>query len=54
MRKLIKLKHVTCNLFLIIYNLQISTCNGRHCGDTFPGPNGPTKPSLWTENWTAQ
>jgi len=32
----------------------ISTCNGRHCGDTFPGPNGPDKPSLWTENWTAQ
>ncbi|KAM7479444.1 hypothetical protein LguiA_027657 [Lonicera macranthoides] len=32
----------------------ISTCNGRHCGDTFAGPNGPTKPSLWTENWTAQ
>ncbi|KAK4477230.1 hypothetical protein RD792_016444 [Penstemon davidsonii] len=32
----------------------ISTCNGRQCGDTFPGPNGPGKPSLWTENWTAQ
>ncbi|CAA2991953.1 beta-galactosidase 13-like [Olea europaea subsp. europaea] len=32
----------------------ISTCNGRQCGDTFPGPNGPNKPSLWTENWTAQ
>ncbi|KAK4377367.1 hypothetical protein RND71_003663 [Anisodus tanguticus] len=32
----------------------ISTCNGRHCGDTFTGPNGPNKPSLWTENWTAQ
>ncbi|CAA0827710.1 Beta-galactosidase 13 [Striga hermonthica] len=32
----------------------ISTCNGRQCGDTFPGPNGPDKPSLWTENWTAQ
>ncbi|KAL8556439.1 hypothetical protein ACS0TY_004040 [Phlomoides rotata] len=32
----------------------ISTCNGRNCGDTFPGPNGPDKPSLWTENWTAQ
>lgn len=32
----------------------ISTCNGRHCGDTFAGPNGPTKPYLWTENWTAQ
>ncbi|KAK4345455.1 hypothetical protein RND71_035631 [Anisodus tanguticus] len=32
----------------------ISTCNGRHCADTFTGPNGPNKPSLWTENWTAQ
>ncbi|KAM1987120.1 hypothetical protein ACFX15_034427 [Malus domestica] len=32
----------------------INTCNGRHCGDTFPGPNKPHKPSLWTENWTAQ
>ncbi|XP_019071397.1 beta-galactosidase 13-like isoform X2 [Solanum lycopersicum] len=32
----------------------INTCNGRHCGDTFTGPNGPNKPSLWTENWTAQ
>ncbi|KAE8008752.1 hypothetical protein FH972_005235 [Carpinus fangiana] len=32
----------------------INTCNGRHCGDTFTGPNKPSKPSLWTENWTAQ
>ncbi|KAK8263363.1 hypothetical protein E1A91_D12G036900v1 [Gossypium mustelinum] len=32
----------------------INTCNGRHCGDTFTGPNGPNKPFLWTENWTAQ
>ncbi|WCJ39872.1 beta-galactosidase 11 [Euphorbia peplus] len=32
----------------------INTCNGRHCGDTFIGPNKPNKPSLWTENWTAQ
>ncbi|KAK3194047.1 hypothetical protein Dsin_025357 [Dipteronia sinensis] len=32
----------------------INTCNGRQCGDTFPGPNRPNKPSLWTENWTAQ
>ncbi|CAL5402278.1 unnamed protein product [Camellia sinensis] len=32
----------------------INTCNGRHCGDTFIGPNSPNKPSLWTENWTAQ
>ncbi|KAJ6402974.1 hypothetical protein OIU84_014979 [Salix udensis] len=33
---------------------QINTCNGRHCGDTFTGPNSPDKPHLWTENWTAQ
>ncbi|KAJ6409928.1 hypothetical protein OIU84_009424 [Salix udensis] len=33
---------------------QINTCNGRQCGDTFTGPNKPNKPSLWTENWTAQ
>ncbi|XP_047327382.1 beta-galactosidase 13-like [Impatiens glandulifera] len=32
----------------------INTCNGRQCGDTFTGPNSPNKPSLWTENWTAQ
>ncbi|OVA19595.1 D-galactoside/L-rhamnose binding SUEL lectin domain [Macleaya cordata] len=32
----------------------INTCNGRNCGDTFTGPNRPNKPSLWTENWTAQ
>ncbi|KAF8020558.1 hypothetical protein BT93_G1094 [Corymbia citriodora subsp. variegata] len=32
----------------------INTCNGRHCGDTFTGPNRPNKPVLWTENWTAQ
>ncbi|KAI3442466.1 Beta-galactosidase [Psidium guajava] len=32
----------------------INTCNGRHCGDTFTGPNRPNKPTLWTENWTAQ
>ncbi|KAJ9189570.1 hypothetical protein P3X46_000845 [Hevea brasiliensis] len=32
----------------------INTCNGRHCGDTFTGPNHANKPSLWTENWTAQ
>ncbi|CAN1307642.1 Beta-galactosidase 13 [Linum perenne] len=30
----------------------INTCNGRHCADTFTGPNKPYKPSLWTENWT--
>ncbi|XP_056169560.1 beta-galactosidase 11-like [Syzygium oleosum] len=32
----------------------INACNGRHCGDTFTGPNRPYKPTLWTENWTAQ
>ncbi|CAI0557506.1 unnamed protein product [Linum tenue] len=32
----------------------INSCNGRQCGDTFSGPNAPNKPSLWTENWTAQ
>ncbi|CAF1706391.1 unnamed protein product [Brassica oleracea var. botrytis] len=33
---------------------MINACNGRHCGDTFPGPNRDHKPSLWTENWTTQ
>ncbi|XP_074312942.1 beta-galactosidase 13-like [Silene latifolia] len=32
----------------------INACNGRHCGETFDGPNAPNKPSLWTENWTTQ
>ncbi|QCE16912.1 beta-galactosidase [Vigna unguiculata] len=32
----------------------INACNGRHCGDTFSGPNKPYKPVIWTENWTAQ
>ncbi|KAL1190208.1 Beta-galactosidase 14 [Cardamine amara subsp. amara] len=32
----------------------INACNGRHCGDTFKGPNRHDKPSLWTENWTTQ
>ncbi|KAK6946454.1 Glycoside hydrolase 35, catalytic domain [Dillenia turbinata] len=32
----------------------INSCNGRHCGETLAGPNSPDKPSLWTENWTAQ
>ncbi|KAK2435141.1 beta-galactosidase [Trifolium repens] len=32
----------------------INACNGRHCGDTFTGPNKPYKPAIWTENWTAQ
>ncbi|WCJ37762.1 Beta-galactosidase [Euphorbia peplus] len=31
----------------------INTCNGMRCGETFSGPNSPTKPSLWTENWTS-
>ncbi|XP_031095712.1 beta-galactosidase 13-like [Ipomoea triloba] len=35
-------------------NTVISACNGRHCADTFQGPNGDDKPLLWTENWTAQ
>ncbi|PNX75532.1 beta-galactosidase 13-like protein, partial [Trifolium pratense] len=34
--------------------MQINTCNGRYCGDTLSGPNSPNKPTLWTENWTAQ
>ncbi|KAL6855899.1 hypothetical protein ACP4OV_018701 [Aristida adscensionis] len=32
----------------------IPTCNGRNCGDTWPGPADKNKPLLWTENWTAQ
>ncbi|KAG8048213.1 hypothetical protein GUJ93_ZPchr0008g12393 [Zizania palustris] len=32
----------------------IPTCNGRNCGDTWPGPASKNKPLLWTENWTAQ
>ncbi|KAF7841215.1 beta-galactosidase 13-like [Senna tora] len=32
----------------------INACNGRHCADTFSGPNKPYKPFMWTENWTAQ
>ncbi|KDP24928.1 hypothetical protein JCGZ_24426 [Jatropha curcas] len=31
----------------------INTCNGFRCGETFGGPNSPSKPSLWTENWTS-
>ncbi|XP_065875334.1 beta-galactosidase 6 isoform X2 [Euphorbia lathyris] len=31
----------------------INTCNGMRCGETFGGPNSPTKPSMWTENWTS-
>ncbi|CAL5331472.1 unnamed protein product [Camellia sinensis] len=34
------------------FNLQINTCNGMRCGETFVGPNSPNKPSIWTENWT--
>lgn len=33
-------------------HLQINTCNGMKCGETFLGPNSPKKPTLWTENWT--
>ncbi|XVF63364.1 hypothetical protein PTKIN_Ptkin09bG0081900 [Pterospermum kingtungense] len=32
----------------------INTCNGMKCGATFPGPNSPKKPWIWTENWTTQ
>ncbi|ONM04238.1 Beta-galactosidase [Zea mays] len=32
----------------------IPTCNGRNCGDTWPGPTNKSMPLLWTENWTAQ
>lgn len=34
----------------------ISACNARNCGDTLKGPgkNKPYKPTLWTENGTAQ
>ncbi|CAM0955403.1 unnamed protein product [Alopecurus aequalis] len=32
----------------------INTCNGLICGETFVGPNSPSKPALWTENWTAR
>ncbi|XP_066311535.1 beta-galactosidase 7-like [Miscanthus floridulus] len=32
----------------------INTCNGLICGETFPGPNSPNKPALWTENWTSR
>ncbi|XP_021900430.1 beta-galactosidase 6 isoform X2 [Carica papaya] len=31
----------------------INTCNGMRCGETFPGPNSPNKPKIWTENWTS-
>ncbi|CAK7344773.1 unnamed protein product [Dovyalis caffra] len=37
---------------LIECNLQINSCNGMKCGETFVGPNSPNKPSIWTENWT--
>ncbi|XWS24746.1 hypothetical protein CRYUN_Cryun27aG0010200 [Craigia yunnanensis] len=32
----------------------INTCNGMKCGDSFPGPNSPKKPWIWTENWTSR
>lgn len=31
----------------------INTCNGMRCGETFPGPNSPSKPKMWTEDWTS-
>ncbi|CAN6821746.1 unnamed protein product [Brassica oleracea] len=31
----------------------INTCNGMRCGETFPGPNSPNKPKMWTEDWTS-
>ncbi|XP_010444300.1 PREDICTED: beta-galactosidase 6 [Camelina sativa] len=31
----------------------INTCNGMTCGETFPGPNSPNKPKMWTEDWTS-
>ncbi|CAI0555128.1 unnamed protein product [Linum tenue] len=31
----------------------INSCNGMRCGETFAGPNSPSKPALWTENWTS-
>lgn len=34
--------------------MQINACNGRNCGETFAGPNSPTKPAVWTENWTSR
>jgi hypothetical protein len=33
--------------------LQINSCNGMRCGETFAGPNSPNKPSIWTEDWTS-
>ncbi|XP_022720179.1 beta-galactosidase 16-like [Durio zibethinus] len=32
----------------------INTCNGMKCGESFPGPNSPNKPWIWTENWTSR
>ncbi|GAV71938.1 Glyco_hydro_35 domain-containing protein/Gal_Lectin domain-containing protein/BetaGal_dom4_5 domain-containing protein, partial [Cephalotus follicularis] len=32
----------------------INTCNGLYCGLTFSGPNSPSKPAIWTEDWTSQ
>ncbi|KAI6691766.1 hypothetical protein NL676_019476 [Syzygium grande] len=31
----------------------INACNGMRCGETFPGPNSPNKPAIWTEDWTS-
>ncbi|KAF7140964.1 hypothetical protein RHSIM_Rhsim06G0100700 [Rhododendron simsii] len=33
-------------------HIEINTCNGMKCGQTFLGPNSPNKPSIWSENWT--
>lgn len=44
------------DLYMLIWpqkKMQINTCNGMRCGETFGGPNSPNKPSLWTENWTS-
>lgn len=32
--------------------VQINSCNGMMCGETFVGPNSPNKPAMWTEDWT--
>lgn len=43
-----------CQCFLPELLMQINTCNGLNCGETFKGPNSPNKPAMWTENWTQQ
>lgn len=49
-----KIMCTTSGLTYTYFIWQINACNGRHCGDTFTGPNKPYKPAIWTENWTAQ